>query len=118
MACQNRTECTHARTHLCRDERLRLEQVEVVAVSEVGQQLSRQAVQRGHDGQWQLPVAVAGAVHELGELERLVVVEPECVARGLCVCVCVRVCVVCVRMRERFGCVRMGGGGGCTASAA
>lgn len=38
--------------------------------------LPRQAVQRGHDRQRQLPLAVRRSVHHLGELERLVVVEP------------------------------------------
>mmetsp|Transcript_736 Transcript_736/g.1704 ORF Transcript_736/g.1704 Transcript_736/m.1704 type:complete len:700 (-) Transcript_736:62-2161(-) len=58
------------------EERLLLEQVEVVLVREVAEQLPGQAVQRGHDGQGQLPLAVTRAVHELGPPQRVVVVEP------------------------------------------
>lgn len=63
--------------------RLRLEEVEVVAVAEVGQQLARQAVQRRHHRQRQLPLAVAGAVDvRLVVLQRRVVVEPVGDLRG------------------------------------
>mmetsp|Transcript_8730 Transcript_8730/g.18588 ORF Transcript_8730/g.18588 Transcript_8730/m.18588 type:complete len:335 (-) Transcript_8730:298-1302(-) len=58
------------------DEGLRLKQVEVVAVCKVAHQLTCQPVQGGHDGQRQLPLSVAGAIHELGVLQWLVVIEP------------------------------------------
>ena len=67
---------TTTHTHLGGDERLGLKEVKVVAVPKVAEQLACQAVQSGHDGQGQLPTPVAGAVHKLGELQGLVVVEP------------------------------------------
>ena len=58
------------------EEALVLEEVEVVLVRQVAEQLPRQAVQRRHHGQRELPLAVARAVDELGVLQRLVLVEP------------------------------------------
>ncbi len=52
-----------------------------------GSHLARQAVQRGHDGQRQLPPLVRGAVDHLGVLQRLVLVEPlQAVQRGATSC--------------------------------
>ena len=45
------------------EERLEVEQVEVVVVHKVCQQLIGQSVQRRHDGQTQVPLAVCASVH-------------------------------------------------------
>lgn len=45
-------------------------------MQQAGSHLARQAVQRGHDGQRQLPPLVRGAVDHLGVLQRLVLVKP------------------------------------------
>ncbi len=49
---------------LGREERLEVEQVEVVAVDEVREQLVREAVQRRHDREGKVPLPVGGAVHK------------------------------------------------------
>ena len=58
------------------EERLLLEEVEVVLVREVRQQLTGEPVQRRHDGQGYLPLAVRVSVDELCVLQRHVIVEP------------------------------------------
>eukprot|EP00965_Chrysotila_dentata_P150735 4980259-Pleurochrysis_carterae.AAC.1 len=62
---------------LGRDERVDVEEVEVVGVAQVGEQLRGEAVQVGHDRQRQRPPLVRGAVDKLGVEQRLgALVEP------------------------------------------
>ena len=58
------------------EKSLLFEEVEVVPVRQVRQQLTGETVQRRHDGQRQLPLAVARPIHKLGPLQRVMVVEP------------------------------------------
>ena len=57
---------------LGRDEGVDVEEVEVVAVAQVGEQLRGEAVQVGHHRQRERPLAVGGAADERRVLQRLV----------------------------------------------
>jgi hypothetical protein len=62
----------HAQVEALRgDERVGIEEVEVVGVDEVGEQLARKAVERAHDGQVELPAPVRGTVDHRVVLQRL-----------------------------------------------